>query len=206
MFHDNSSGNAPYPFNKEIIFAFPISYNKAAVLQYYLHDIYYIYGFTAPDTNFIKAHDGTDMRRSDMFIINGSTWDPVKFSDPNLLDNLIMIRVAEVMLNKAEALAYKSGVNQVSIDLLNAIHQRAYPAGQKPAPYSTADFTDKQSLIDQILQERRWELAYEGHDRFDKIRSGKQPNNILPQNRYAFPIPQREIDITSGLIKQNPGY
>ncbi|MEO9022386.1 MAG: RagB/SusD family nutrient uptake outer membrane protein [Ginsengibacter sp.] len=206
VFADNSSGNTPYSFNREIIFAFPLSYNRADVLQYYSHNIYYIYGFTAPDTSFIKSHDDLDMRRSSQFIINGSTWDPFKFSDPNLLDNLVMIRVAEVMLNKSEALAYKNGVNQTSIDLLNDIHQRAYPTGQSPALYTAANFPNQQSLIDQVLQERQWELAYEGHDRFDKIRSGKKPNNVLPESRYAFPIPQNEIDITSGLIKQNPGY
>jgi hypothetical protein len=207
VFPNNSSGNKPYPFNPEIIFAFPASYNNDPT-QYAENGIYYYYGFIWPGNDFAATYAADDLRRTSMMMPNSFTSNltTIKFSDPNDRDNLVMLRLAETILNEAEALAYKNGVNQASIDLLNKIHQRAFPAGSAPAPYTMASFADQQALIGQILQERQWELAFEGQDRFDKIRTGGQPIPTLPQNKYAFPIPQTDIDLTSGLIKQNPGY
>ena len=209
VFPNNSSGVGSYPFNPEIIFAFPSSYNNDPT-QYAFNNTYYSQGYTQVSDSFRLTYNVGDIRNTAMFdtiTVYGSTViTPQKFTDPNDKDNLVMFRLSEVILNKAEALTALNGVNQPSIDLLNQVHQRAFPAGQAPAPYTIANFPTPQSLIDQILQEREWEFAFEGQDRFDRIRLGKQPNPLLPAYKYAFPIPQNDIDITSGLIKQNPGY
>lgn len=209
VFADNSAGGGSYPFNPEIIFAFPESYNQDPT-QYAFNNTYYCYGFTNPADSFRNTYAAADIRNGVMFdtvMVYGS---PVvttrKFTDPTDKDNLVMIRLADILLFKAEALVNLNGLNQTSVDLLNQIHQRAFPAGQAPAPFTLANFSNPQALMDQILQEREWELAFEGMDRYDRIRMGKQPNAILPAYKYAFPIPQAEIDITGGLIKQNPGY
>jgi len=207
VFANNSSGTKRYAFNPEIVFAFPTSYNNDPT-QYGENGIYYYYSYIWPTTGFAATYAAGDLRRTTMIMPNAfsSNLTTIKFSDPNDRDNLVMLRLAEVVLNKAEAMAYKAGVNQTSVDLLNTIHQRAFASGSAPALYTTGDFADEQALIDQLLQERQWELAFEGQDRFDKIRSGKQPNPTLPSTKYALPIPQPDIDLTSGLIKQNPGY
>ena len=57
---------------------------------------------------------------------------PRKFSDTNDIDNMVMMRIPEIMLDKAEALVMLNGVNQPSIDLLNQIHQRSFVPGQAP--------------------------------------------------------------------------
>jgi len=53
------------------------------------------------------------------------------------------------------------------------------------------------------------ELATEGHRFFDLVRTGEAPN-VLPgfqQGKHeVLPIPQVEIDLTSGRFIQNPGY
>jgi hypothetical protein len=98
-------------------------------------------------------------------------------------------------------------VNAEAITLLNAIRQRAFPAGLKPAPFTAANFATPNDLITAILKERKWELAFEGHDMFDNFRTGVAPNAALTvQTKWVYPIPKREIDLTNGLIIQNPGY
>jgi len=209
VFPNNTSGAGSYPFNPEIIFAFPSSYNNDPT-QYAYNNLYYDYGYSTVSDSFRTTYQQGDIRNTVMFdtvVSYGTSMIiPVKFSDPTDRDNLVMIRLAELVLNKAEALVGLNGVNQTSVDLLNSIHQRAFPPGHAPAPYTLSSFASAQSLVGQILQEREWELALEGHDRFDRIRLGKQPNPLLPAAKYALPIPQSEIDITGGLIVQNPGY
>ena len=63
------------------------------------------------------------------------------------------------------------------------------------------------NLTDAIWEERKFELAMEGHRFFDLVRTN-QASSVIPgfvQGKHeVFPIPQQEIDI-SGLT-QNPGY
>jgi hypothetical protein len=209
VFPINTAGTGSYPFNPEIVFAFPSSYNPDPT-QYAYNNTYYAAGYTSPADSFRNTYAAGDLRNGTMFVTvspYGSPFvTPRKFTDPRDKDNLVMIRLADILLCKAEALAGLNGLNQTSVDLLNQIHQRSFQAGQAPPPYTLAGFATKQALLDQILQEREWELAFEGMDRYDRIRMGKQPNGILPATKYAFPIPQADIDITAGLIKQNPGY
>ena len=66
------------------------------------------------------------------------------------------------------------------------------------------------------MLERRVELAFENHRLFDLIRFGKAESvlsALSSANGYGYtstdlllPIPQNEINISQGLMKQNPGY
>lgn len=208
-FPNNAAGGGSYPFNPEIIFAFPDSYNQDPT-QYALNNTYYAFGYTIPADSFRNTYASGDIRNGVMFdtlmVYGAQVITTRKFTDPNDRDNMVMIRYPDILLSKAEALVALNGLNQASIDLLNQVHQRSFQPGQAPPPYTMGSFSGSQALLDQILQEREWELAFEGLDRYDRIRMGKRPNGILPAGKYAFPIPQPEIDITGGLIKQNPGY
>jgi len=192
-----------YPLSKEILFAFPESFNKTSKYNDN-NGIYYAYGYYPTLPDFLASYGDHDERKDSIDL----SYEPLmrKFTDQNMRDNVVMIRLPEVMLTAAEALAQTKGVNSTSIDLLNQVYARAYTVNPVPHVYTAADFATPAALIDRILQERRWELAFEGFARFDAIRYGKAPNPELPATRYAFPIPQHEIDITQGLIKQNPGY
>ena len=64
-----------------------------------------------------------------------------------------------------------------------------------------------------IEQERRVELAFEGHRWFDLLRTGRaitvlQPKVSVNIQDYMLllPIPQTQIDINPSKIKQNTGY
>jgi hypothetical protein len=69
-----------------------------------------------------------------------------------------------------------------------------------------------------LEQERRVELAFEGHRWFDLVRTDRAIPVLnakaasigiktpLTTNSLIFPVPQSQIDINPTKIKQNPGY
>lgn len=126
-------------------------------------------------------------------------------------DNAPILRVTEVMLNKAEAMVKSS--NSVEEEAITILNQLLARAGLDAV--SAGDFADAQALIDRILEERRKELAFEGHRRMDLLRNGLplrtaegDPGLGISSpgdQKVVLPIPQREIDLGSSL-PQNPGY
>jgi starch-binding outer membrane protein, SusD/RagB family len=122
-------------------------------------------------------------------------------------DNAPLIRVTEMYLNRAEALASQNGVNQESIDLMNSLRSRAGLGG-----WDINSFASGADLVSAILNERRKELCFEGHRRMDLLRRGyslraADPDKIAGADRVILPIPQREIDLSPTLKgQQNPGY
>lgn len=129
-----------------------------------------------------------------------------KFSRPAGDDNVTLIRYPEVLLTRAEALARIGGTANLTsaVGFLNTVRSRA----GLPARVVTT----QQALIDDILRERRVELAHEGFRWFDLRRTGTALTvvpSLASQNqpfRLLWPIPQREILNGNGLINQNPGY
>ncbi|MDF9797883.1 tetratricopeptide (TPR) repeat protein [Catalinimonas alkaloidigena] len=114
--------------------------------------------------------------------------------------NVIIMRYAEVLLNKAEALN-ESGRSEEALAPLNQVRARA---GLDPV--ST---TDQNQLRDIILHERAVEFCFEGHRFFDLKRTNKLDEvlgdlGFIAGKHEVFPIPQTEIDLTE--ISQNPGY
>jgi hypothetical protein len=132
----------------------------------------------------------------------------------NLADNAPVLRLPEMILTRAEALAELNGVNQESIDLLNEIRTRAIKVvdknGNEGDPslieFAMSDFQNKEELVSTIFRERGVELSYEGHRKTD-LQRRKMNVRDLPWNSDAlvFPIPQTQIDASAN-IQQNPGY
>lgn len=162
--------------------------------------------------DFISQFEPGDLRVSQLMFKGDSIYNPdrfgdkttVKFNNPNGRDNVPVMRLAEILLIRAEALARMQGVNQEAVDLLNSIRSRSLPA----APLlSTNDFPSGDALVKAILTQRRFELAFEGFFRYDLIRTN-QPLRTpdVPAAKKVLPIPQVEIDISHGLIQQNTGY
>lgn len=128
----------------------------------------------------------------------------LKFPDAvNNSDNSPVIRITEVYLNLAEALAQQTALSPEAVTILNNLRNRA---GLLPKLV----FTSKQELIDAILLERRKELAFEGFRRMDmlrykqNLRSGN-PLAAFGGQKTIFPIPQRELDNNKSLTP-NPGF
>lgn len=108
-------------------------------------------------------------------------------------------RYADILLMKAEALMRLNGgtANAAALDLINQVHQRA-----GLSPYTTI-------TLDELLDERGRELAWEGHRRQDLIRFGKFTTGMWEfmgprsANRAIFPIPQWVLDDNPGVYTQN---
>ena len=71
--------------------------------------------------------------------------------------------------------------------------------------------TDQTALRTAIWKERQVELAMENDRYFDVIRQGRGltvfgPKGWKANKNEVWPIPQTEIDLSGGLLKQNPGY
>lgn len=121
-------------------------------------------------------------------------------------NDIPVIRYADVLLIRAEALNELRGPNQESIDLINEVRAKA-----GVPPVTLAQLSSKQALRDHILKERGWEFYYEGRRREDLIRHGRfielarQRGKNAQPHHVVFPIPQDELDKNPNL-KQNPGY
>lgn len=90
-------------------------------------------------------------------------------------DNAPIIRYAEVLLNAAEAIARTTtGVDARALALLNAVRNRALPAGSA-ARYTAASFASNTELVQAILNERRIEFLAEGIRWMDIHRLGNDP-------------------------------
>ena len=124
-----------------------------------------------------------------------------KFPTPNGAEDFHVIRFAEILLIKAEALARNNQLDS-AVATYNLIRERA----SLPDHVLGADVTTQQDVLDAIDKERRLEFAEEG-DRFpDLVRSGRAVATLgISANRQLFPIPQSEIDVAPA-VTQNPGY
>ncbi|MEL6865605.1 MAG: RagB/SusD family nutrient uptake outer membrane protein [Bacteroidota bacterium] len=122
----------------------------------------------------------------------------IDYESGDLADNdFVIYRYADVLLMKAEALMRK-GDNGAALAIVNEIR----------AKRGAAELTslDEQAMLD----ERGFELWWEGHRRQDLIRFGKFLDawNEKPESgaeRLVFPIPNAALAVNPNL-EQNPGY
>jgi hypothetical protein len=93
------------------------------------------------------------------------------------LSSPVMLRLAEVYLNRAEAYAKTGNVNS-ALDDLNEIrtNRMVVPEGGSLDDYlynAERDGITSGNILEAVLKERRIELAFEGHEIFDILRNGQ---------------------------------
>lgn len=125
--------------------------------------------------------------------------------------DFIYMRLADAYLIRAEA-RMMQGDMQGAADDLNVVRARGAWPGMEDANMITAADVD----IDLILDDRAKELVGECHRWNDLVRTGKLVERVRLYNDDAAPniqdyhtvrpIPQDQIDRTSGGYAQNPGY
>lgn len=147
--------------------------------------------------------------------------------------NVDFIRYADVLLFKAEALIQLNRYNE-ALPLINLVRARAAASKSMPLAAGASDvykispyliFPSKDYAMKALMFERRLEFGMEGPRFFDLVRWGiaepvlnayltkeKTKRDFLANAKFTagrdeyYPIPQREINFTAGLYKQNPLY
>ncbi|MBK7873257.1 MAG: RagB/SusD family nutrient uptake outer membrane protein [Saprospiraceae bacterium] len=194
------------------------------------------WGFNRPSDDLIKSFEPGDPRREATILYvgevlpdgsaviednpevineryNQKAWVPRRDDGRNGQGggNIRILRYADILLMAAEALN-ENGKPQDALTYLNMVRTRA--RGNRPATIvPNVTVTDKAQLRQRIWQERRVELALEQHRWFDLVRQGRVASvmkahgkNFQEGKNELFPIPQNEVDISGGVITQNPNY
>ncbi|HEA29370.1 MAG TPA: RagB/SusD family nutrient uptake outer membrane protein [Leeuwenhoekiella sp.] len=147
------------------------------------------------DINAVVSADAPNPRYSEKMYTGPITVDAQE-------QNLIILRYADVLLMNAEANNELGNISE-AIYKLNMIRNRVnlpQIQGQNQA-----------ELQETIWKERRLEFGMEFDRYFDVIRQGRGQELFGPlgfqQGKHeVFPIPQDQINLSGGLLEQNPGY
>jgi hypothetical protein len=177
-------------------------------VQYNYLGYYYILeddggqGAVTPAQDLMDAYDPGDERLA--WNVSGSTEGSAsgtKFPTTAGAEDFPVLRFAEVLLIKAEALARQNDLSG-AVDAYNQIRDRA----GLPEHTLGVDVSSQDDVLAAIDHERRLELAFEGDRWPDLVRTGRAvPVLGIPAFQALFPIPQAERDVAPGLT-QNPGY
>lgn len=155
----------------------------------------------APSASLNNAFEAGDTRKAASIGLSGTSRYGIKYNRiATEDDNVHVLRLAEMYLIRAEANMRLNADPAVVRADLNVVRARA---GLGALP-TTVDTTAE--LIDAILQERRVELAMEGHRFFDLRRLGRATTVLqIAAEKLLLPVPQSERDVNENLT-QNPGY
>jgi starch-binding outer membrane protein, SusD/RagB family len=190
------------------------------------------WGFNDPSASLVAAFETGDPRLKGTVIVTGATTpegDMIDASAANPYYNLksyvpfaqyvsgynqgcqqdkIVLRYADVLLMNAEANNELGGTAAAlaSLELVRA-RARGSNAGILPAVTTT----DQSALRTAIQHERRVELGMEFERHFDVIRWGLGaqvfgPQGFVTGKSEVWPLPQNELDLSAGMLSQNPGY
>lgn len=152
-----------------------------------------------PATSDIEDFNPTDTRGQWNILVEDGTVFGNKYRSVVGTDYVPVLRLAEVILINAEALARQDQLGP-AVTELQRIQTRA------DAPLFVLGSHTQQQVIDAIVAERRKELAFEGDRWPDLVRLGTAATVLgIDPNQTLYPIPAREIAV-SPTLTQNPGY
>lgn len=194
------------------------------------------FGAASTGGGIVQAYEDEDLRKS----VTLATYDLENFLDPTKAVgslhyvnkffagdqfpsgqspyNFPVYRYAEVLLIAAEALNESGAGNVDAVDYVNRVRNRAGLSDL------SADVSSSQSTLrEEIRQQRRLELAYEGKRYFDLNRWGILSETLavqgvtVPSERtvahpitgntyFLYPLPATEFINNANLGNQNPGY
>lgn len=178
------------------------------------------WGGFGPSQYLYDQYETNDKRREAFFFTEfaGVTQNPPstrKFFDSeygNEIEddqlNYTMIRYADVLLLKAEALNDTGDTSNEKYNCLNMVRDRA-----GLTRVTTADNLGKEQFADLLLKERLLELNCEHQRRWDLLRFGKLAQQMkaayditIQDHHVLYPIPQDAMDANDAMNENNPGY
>ena len=170
------------------------------------------FGGNRTDVSFVTFPSFTEVAK---YLPEGSdvsVFPPTYGGSPGDAGNdVIILRYADVLLMHAEAILAGGGQTSESA-AINSYMEVRERAGFDPNADRPASLTK-----DALLVERRVELAFENQRFFDLLRfqvadavlSAHASENGFTDydaRKLLLPIPSREINLSRGLLTQNPGY
>lgn len=177
-----------------------------------------------PSRDLIYAFEkeGDDIRMNQAIIWAQPSWSnhypsnhyPFMWKTRSRYNSILKIRLADILLLKAEAYVATGKLAEAAA-LVNRIRERV------ELPKLPASVVGSASAMKMaVLNERRLELAFEGHRWFDLVRNGvvmevmntlnqrdpgRAPMRPVSPETILFPVPDAQIDLNTNLT-QNPGY
>lgn len=164
--------------------------------------------------------DGQNWQGGEGMVVSLKWYTPLKdkpkFAGDNGKNRRVM-RYPEVVLTYAEALN-ECGESQEALEKLNMCKAQVNSINNSTVLYQPGGYG---FMRDQIWRERRAEMAFEWDRYFDLVRTGQAASvmhafgNRRTNRRGAYfrervhellPIPQTEVDVSNGVVVQNPGY
>ena len=138
---------------------------------------------------------------------NEKVWTPGVNVPSAFAHHRRFIRYSDVLLMAAEGMI-ETGNMAKAAEYINIVRARARNGVSGIVP--DVPVGDLAAMRAAVYHERRVELALEDTRFFDLIRTGRQdlmvPLGFVKGKHEHMPIPQVEIDISGGKIKQNPQY
>ncbi len=171
--------------------------------------------FFHPSYDLMNQYTYDDIRGLTFFGLDEKGQDVVtkhdgRPNDKTNVNDVKVFRVSELVLIKAEAYAQKAQLDKVA-DELN------YLRNHRLVSPDALEFTNQQEAIQAVRDERRRELAYEGHRFYDLKRWALGIERLTEDSettsrtleagdyRFVFPVPQSEIFANKNMV-QNDGY
>ena len=177
------------------------------------------YGDILGTAEVYNLYDSTDVRKGLMATGTrsgqaGTAYFNYKYSNASNTsdkDDIKVLRLSDIILIAAEA-SYNTGDMTGALLYLNRV------AKQRNTSSTYTGYTSAGTqVLEDIIKERRKELAYEGVRLWDLIRLGRSWTKVKNQNplttisvtpahiALVYPIPVAEINANKNII-QNPGY
>ncbi len=183
------------------------------------------WGFNSPSANLANSFEPGDERRTaSIMFVPSVLWDnfiaPTTWANPrynykayqsqtaelwngdkgNTAKNHRILKYSDLLLIRAEA-AINLGNAGEALNIANTLRDRA---GLGPRTSIT---------YDELLDERRWEMAMEYERWFDLVRTGRAQQKMAQDGKTfitgkheVFPIPIDQIIQSGGRLIQNPNY
>ncbi|MFX1704011.1 RagB/SusD family nutrient uptake outer membrane protein [Chitinophaga sp. CC14] len=156
----------------------------------------------------VSIYDTADLRRVAFFsrAAKSKSWLPAKYrawstyNDPDQVSCIFSFRYAEVILNRAEALAMTGADGEARAELQLLRMKRFRNAGTDQLPSSN------EALVNFIRAERRRELCFEGHRWFDLRRYAVNSKYPLPSSFvikhpvYSYDAPSNTYTLVGNYV------
>lgn len=217
--------------NEEIMYAVRFKANSNGLGQTFTYQLDKVTG----SAGYRSASDyrgryvtADSIRKGTTFVLYGTSYyNAGKYLDPGAPKNdagadFIVLRWADVLLMYAEVVNEMDGTASgpapaAALAEFNKVRARAMPF-VTPYTATSTQVRTQTSFRTTIKAERRLELGVESQRWYDLLRwddaitvmnahfTTRNLSVVVEPYQALFPIPQSQIDISRGVLKQNPGY